>query len=403
LKLVIFCHPEFLTSQSMPRFARMLKSCYEARGHEVTLWSPAAKCHRWFAASKHAKWAGYVDQYLLFPIYVRKALKSASTETLFVFCDQALGPWMPLVKSRPHVVHVHDLLALRSALGDIKENPTSFTGRVYQRYIRWGFRHARHFISASKKTRDDLQRFGGVAAQTSDVVYNGLNFPYEPMPRQEAVTVLRDAGYQVPPDGILIHVGGNQWYKNLAGVLSIYSHYAARENDPLPLWCVSPPPTGVSKTQLSNVPRNGRVVFLQHLTSHALQAAYSYARAFLFPSLAEGFGWPLIEAQACGCPVITTNEPPMSEVAGDAAFYLPRLQYGEDIDIWGAHGAAVLKKMLSESAENRMLRSERGRTWAKTFDADRAIDAYLAIYHKILDPESGRSASGLVLDQGAQP
>ena len=386
----------------MPRFARMLKSAYEARGHEVTMWSPTPNFHRLFAASKHAKWAGYIDQYVLFPHYVRKASKITSSETLFVFCDQALGPWMPLVKSRPHVVHAHDLLALRSALGDIKENPTSFTGRVYQRYIRRGFRQALHFISASNKTREDLQRFGGVAAQTSDVVYNGLNFPYEPMPRQEAVDVLRDAGYQVPPGGILIHVSGNQWYKNLAGVLSIYSHYAAREIDPLPLWCVSPAPTGAAKVQLSKVAGNGRVLFLQHLTSRALQAAYSCARALLFPSLAEGFGWPLVEAQACGCPVITTNEPPMSEVAGDAAFYLPRLQCGEDLDIWGAHGAAVVKEVLSESPENRMLRSERGRTWAKTFDADRAIDAYLAIYHRILNHESGRAASDLVLDRGGR-
>jgi glycosyltransferase involved in cell wall biosynthesis len=366
------------------------------------MWSPTAKFHRMFAASKHAKWAGYVDQYLLFPLYVRKALKSTASETLFVFCDQALGPWMPLVKSRPHVVHVHDLLALRSALGEIKENPTSFTGRVYQRYIRRGFRQATHFISASRRTRDDLQRFGGVDARTSDVVYNGLNFPYEPMPREEAINVLRDAGYTVPPSGILLHVGGNQWYKNLAGVISIYTHYAAREIDPLPLWCVSPAPTGALKVQLSKLARNGRVLFLQPLTSQALQAAYSCARAFLFPSLAEGFGWPLVEAQACGCPVITTNEPPMSEVAGDEAFYLPRLLYREDIDVWGAHGAAVLKDVLSESPENRMQRSERGRAWAKTFDMDQSIDAYLAIYQKILNPESGKSASDLALDHGGQ-
>jgi len=366
------------------------------------MWSPTARFHRLFAAGRHAKWAGYVDQYLLFPLYVRYALKRTPAETLFVFCDQALGPWIPLVKSRPHVVHVHDLLALRSALGDFKENPTSFTGRVYQRYIRWGFRQAVHFIAASNKTRDDLQRFGGVDALMSDVVYNGLNFPYEPMPREEAIDVLRDAGHPVPPDGILLHVGGNQWYKNLAGVISIYSKYAAQEAEPLPLWCVSPAPTGAAIVQLSKVARNGRVLFLQHLANHALQAAYSCARALLFPSLAEGFGWPLAEAQACGCPVLTTNEPPMSEVAGDAAFYLPRLQYGEDIDVWGANGAAVLNEMLSESPENRMRRSERGRAWAKTFNADRSIDSYLAIYHKILNPESGKSASDLVLDQGGR-
>src|SRR5258707_6114071 len=157
------------------------------------------------------------------------ALKSFSAATLFVFCDQALGPWVPLVKSRPHVVHAHDLLALRSALGDIPENPTSFTGRIYQRYIRRGFRQARHFISASKKTRDDLHRCGQVAATSSDVVYNGLNFPYEPMARHEAQEVLRTAGFPESPGGVLLHIGGNQWYKNQAGVISIYAQYVARQ------------------------------------------------------------------------------------------------------------------------------------------------------------------------------
>jgi len=89
----------------------------------------------------------------------------------------ALGPWVPVVRDRPHVVHVHDLLALRSALGEIPENPTSITGRIYQRYIRRGFQKARHFVSISRKTQADLHRVGGVSAITSEVVYNGLNFP----------------------------------------------------------------------------------------------------------------------------------------------------------------------------------------------------------------------------------
>jgi glycosyltransferase involved in cell wall biosynthesis len=396
MKLVIFCHPEFLRSQSMPLFARMLKSGYEARGHDVSIWSPAARCHRLFAAGRYAKWAGYVDQYLLFPRHVRKALKNVATDTMFVFCDQALGPWVPLVKSRPHVVHAHDLLALRSALGEFRENHTSITGRVYQRYIRRGFRQARHFISASKKTRDDLHRFGQVNARSSDVVYNGLNFPYEPMLREEAAKALEAAGHSAPPGGMLLHVGGNQWYKNLRGVLSIYGHYAAKEVDPLPLWCISPPmPSDAVNSALLKMGSRGQVRFSQNVPGHTLQAAYSYARAFLFPSIAEGFGWPLVEAQACGCPVLTTNEPPMSEVAGDAAVYLPRLQFGQDIDAWGAQGADILATLLSESAENQARRSERGRAWANNFNADRSIDAYLAIYRRVFSDDSGMAASGM--------
>jgi glycosyltransferase involved in cell wall biosynthesis len=366
----------------------------------VTMWSPTAKVHRLFAASKYSKWAGYIDQYLLFPLHVRKALKSIPADTLFVFCDQALGPWVPLVKSRPHVVHAHDLLALRSALGDIPENPTSFTGRVYQRFIRHGYRQARHFISVSKKTRDDLHHFGQVRAASSDVVYNGLNFPYKSIGMQEAQHFLRAAGFPDSPEGMLLHVGGGQWYKNLTGLISIYAHYVAEESHPLPLWCISPEPNADVKSALSRVGSNGRVLFFQNVSNRALQAAYSRARAFLFPSLAEGFGWPLIEAQACGCPVITTNEPPMNEVAGDAALFIPRLQYGEDVDSWAANGASTLRELLSESADDRMRRAERGRAWANSFDADQAAEAYLAIYDRIIRGLSGRTRPDMAFDEG---
>jgi glycosyltransferase involved in cell wall biosynthesis len=369
----------------MPRFAHMLKASYEARGYRVEVWSPQAHLFKRVPRGRFSKWAGYVDQYVLFPIWVRNALKRISADTLFVFCDQALGPWVPLVKHRPHVVHVHDLLALRSALGDLAENGTSITGRIYQRYIRHGFQQARHFISVSKKTRDDLQRFGKVTALTSEVVYNGFNFPYAPTAQDESRRILQDAGLPVSDAGMLLHVGGGQWYKNLAGVIALYAHYSARENNPLPLWCISPQPNAAVKSALSKVPRNGRVLFFQGLDNRALQAAYSYARAFLFPSLAEGFGWPLAEAQACGCPVITTDEPPMNEVAGEAAFYLPRLRRGADIDAWAAQGAIVLGKLLSQSAAERAQRVMRGRLWAGRFDADKAIEDYLAIYRRVLD------------------
>ena len=348
--------------------------------------APVSRVHRIFAGTKLAKWAGYVDQYMLFPLTVRKALPGIPSDALFVFCDQALGPWIPLVKSRPHVIHAHDLLALRSALGDFKENPQSFTGRIYQRYIRAGFRMARHFISISNKTRDDLHLFGMVDPISSDVVYNGLNYPYSPMPLDEAASVLRQAGLPVPASGerILLSLGGSQWYKNQSGVISIYARYVATESAPLALWCVAPQPDARTRRELSKVADRGSVHFFQDIPNRTLQAAYSYARAFIFPSLAEGFGWPLIEAQACGCPVITTNEPPMTEAAGDSAVYLPRLRHGDDLDSWGEIGASALRALLAETVQEQEVRAERGRKWAARFDPDRAIDAYLAIYEKIL-------------------
>ena len=381
----MFCHPPFLTSQSMPRFARMLASAYKERGYDVEVWSPNPTIHRFFAKSRFAKWAGYIDQYLLFPAWVRKSLKTTPPDTLFVFCDQALGPWVPLVKDRPHVVHVHDLLALRSALGDLKENPTSLTGRIYQRYIRNGFRQARHFISVSKKTRDDLHRFGLVSAATSEYVYNGLNFRYSRMAPGRAVQVLQSAGLPCSPARMLLHVGGGQWYKNLPGVISIYAKYAAKERAPIPLWVIGPQPHAAARTALQSVPRTGQVLFFSNLDNLTLQAAYSYAQLLLFPSLAEGFGWPIVEALACGCPVITSDEPPMNEFASDGVRYVPRLALGADIQQWASYGAMIVSELIARSAIDSEQQEAEASIWAHRFDASKSIDAYLEIYRKVFD------------------
>jgi len=388
MNIVIFCHPNFLSSQSMPRFANMLKYAYEQRGHTVTIWSPKACVYNWFSSCKYSKWAGYIDQYILFPVWVRKQLKRQSADTLYVFADQALGPWVWLVKNKPHIVHVHDFLALRSALGKVPENPTSWTGRIYQRYIRQGFKHAKHFISVSNKSRDDLHFFGEVSPITSEVVYNGLNYPYLKMPLEEAVLTLLQANLPANSKGMLLHVSGNQWYKNVPGIILMYTQYAQACADPLPLWLVGPYVDKKVQSALDSVPAKGQVLFFYGLNSKTLNAAYSLARAFLFPSHAEGFGWPIIEAQASGCPVITTNEPPMNEVGGNAARYLPRLKAGDDVHAWAKHGAEVLEELLALEDAARTELVAQGLAWAVRFDADTAIESYLRIYKLVLKLES---------------
>jgi glycosyltransferase involved in cell wall biosynthesis len=110
--------------------------------------------------------------------------------------------------------------------------------------------------------------------------------------------------------------------------------------------------------------------------------------ALVFPSLAEGFGWPIIEAQASGCPVITTNEPPMNEVGGHAARYLPRLMAGDDVHAWAKHGAEVLEELLELEDAARTELVAQGLAWAGRFDADTAIESYLRVYNQVLKLES---------------
>jgi glycosyltransferase involved in cell wall biosynthesis len=76
------------------------------------------------------------------------------------------------------------------------------------------------------------------------------------------------------------------------------------------------------KTFVQNRALSNRVTEALNISSSELMELYCNASALLFPSLEEGFGWPLLEAQACGCLVVTTGRPPMTEIAGDAAIYI---------------------------------------------------------------------------------
>jgi glycosyltransferase involved in cell wall biosynthesis len=388
LRLVLFTHPEFLGSNSQPRFARMLLDAYRARGHEAVLRQPKSRLRRLINRGPLAKWAGYVDQYLLFPIDIRSAVRRDPADTLYVFCDQALGPWMPLLTHRPHVVHSLDLLALRSALGEFADHTTSWTGKLYQRYIRRGFSKARHFICISSRTREDLLRVGQVAPLTCEVVYLGLNHAYRPLAAAESRAALREAGIAAPAGGFLLHVGGGQWYKNTAGVLALYRRlieHRTREARPLPaLLMVSPPPGAAQQTQIDALPLGARVTFVPGVSAEGLRALYSAAQALLFPSLAEGFGWPIAEAMACGCPVVTTCEAPMTEVGGPHATYLPRLASPAQLDAWSTAAAQVVVELLDRPLPERERAAAAAREWVRRYDPQRAIERYLDIYDRVL-------------------
>jgi glycosyltransferase involved in cell wall biosynthesis len=388
MNLVLFTHPEFLASQSMPRFAQGLARAYRERGHSVSLRSARARVRAAVGAAHPtlAKWGGYVDQYLLFPREARQLLKQDPADTLYVFCDQALGPWVPLVAHRPHVVHCHDLLALRSALGEFaQENRTGLTGQLYQRFIRRGFGQARHFISVSERSRADLHAFGRVKPVTSEVVLNGLNYPYAPMAPEAADQVLKAAQLPTAHKGIVLHISGGQWYKNVEGVLLGYARYARDHEEPLPLWLVGVPQQHPAvRAILPSLPRAAQVLFFYGLSNATLQAVYSRARVLLFPSHAEGFGWPIVEAQACGCPVITTADAPMNEVGGPHSVYLPRLKPQDDRQPWAAQAAQAMGELLLAGVDEQAARSAACVQWAARFSADRAIDRNLAIYEKAL-------------------
>ena len=383
MRIVIFSHPKWLASESMPRFGDMIVDGMTARGHEIQAWEPNPHLLRLPSPPGLKKWLGYVDQYVVFPLRIRRRLRKTHEATLFVFADQALGPWVPLVAGRPHVIHVHDLIALRSAIGEFKENPTGWTGRRYQAMIRRGFAVGKHFISVSENTRADLSRFLSGGQHSSEVVYNGLNHPFRAMSATDCASALTGAKLSLPPEGFLLHVGGNQWYKNRLGVVEIYEAYVRQVAAPLSLWMVGAPPTDLMRAAAQRIGSRGRIKFLTGLSGDQLCAVYSSARLLVFPSLAEGFGWPIAEAMACGCLVLTTDRAPMTEVGGEAAYYLP-LRPNMDSGGWAQAAANRISEMLASPAEEQWQHRRIGLARSALFDTNRALDAYERIYCRVL-------------------
>lgn len=382
----------------MPRFAEMIRVGMIERGHSVDVWSPKAFFLRGSAPRPLRKWLGYLDQFLVFPLVVRKRLRSLPPDTLYVFGDQALGPWIPLVSGRPHVIHCHDFLAQRSALQEIPENPTRWTGRQYQKFIRRGFQRGKNFISISEATRSDLHRLLGRVPPISEVVYNGLNGDFFPVDREAALAEQPAQWRETLRGGCLLHVGGAQWYKNRAGVVEAYAAYiessrdrAASASGILPLVFVGDPVEPALQERIRQLPAGGKVLAASAISLPRLRALYALADIFLFPSLAEGFGWPIAEAMACGCPVITTDAAPMTEVAGGVAELVPIMpaEPGKRA-AWAKSTGQKITETLAWSPGNRSARIAAGLKNARRFDPTKALDAYARIYERIQQNPSAK-------------
>lgn len=387
MNIVLFTHSNLLGSQSMPKYSQMIAEGMEKRNHRIEVWTPQAYFCKLSSVPLLKKWLGYVDQFLLFPLKVKLKLKTCPTDTLFVFCDHALGPWLPLVSNRPLVVHCHDFMAQRSALGEIQENKVSLTGRLYQKYIRRGYCQGKNFISISEKTQFDLHRFLNFTPNLSKIVYNGFNQDFRPADKNEARQNLEaEVGIKLK-SGFLLHVGGNQFYKNRKGVVKIYDAWRKiTTTHALPLLMIGAKPSKDLIAEKDNSPFSQNIYFLTNISDELLKTAYQGATVLIFPSLEEGFGWPIAEAMASGCPVITINKPPMNEVGRDNCFYLPPLPAGEeDQKAWIQKAGYLVEKVVNLSEEEREEIIGSALKNVERFSTENAIGEIELIYKSILE------------------
>jgi glycosyltransferase involved in cell wall biosynthesis len=374
MKIVLFAHPDFLGQQSMPRFTNMLAESMRIKGYTVEIYSPQAYFFKLPVSGAMKKWLGYIDQFLIFPAVIKKRIRS-NTNTVYVFTDQALGIWVPITKHFPTLVICHDFLAQRSAEGKIPQNPTGTFGRIYQKLIRKGYSSADNFISVSNKTQQDLHQFLGRVPKMSKVVYNGLNKSFNLIDSVSSRSILSKLTGLDLKDGYILHVGGNQWYKNRIGVVKIYTAWRLLSDKILPLLLIGRIPSEALKQEIETSPYKNDIFTLDNISDEYINVVYSGASVLLFPSIAEGFGWPIAEAMASGCPVITTNEAPMTEVGGNAATYInimPLTQ--QEISIWADNAANTLNKLINLPEADMAEIIRNGETNAKRFDTNIAMD-----------------------------
>jgi glycosyltransferase involved in cell wall biosynthesis len=367
--------------ESMHRFVSVLLRKLPEFQINVELIRPSEKFGRRFKANRGlGKWAGYVDKFILFPRLLRNKIKTNSDGRRTVhICDHSNAIYTHFLKGIPHLVNCHDLLAIRSARGEIPENPTRWTGRQLQRLILNGLNCAQHVACISEATRRDLLRLSRLSSEAVDMIPMGLNYDYHPITKVEALRTLQPISesikfkFQKLP--FILHVGGDQWYKNRLGVLRIYDVLLKTRSNLPDLVMVGKPFTSEMTRFVDENRMTDRVFSLVSCANEELRALYSIAELLLFPSLQEGFGWPIIEAHACGCRVATTNRSPMTEVGGDAAIYFDPQQ--------AEAGAATVWRILKQTTEEKSVCGDRGLQNAARFSTGEMVARYSSLYEKL--------------------
>lgn len=283
-------------------------------------------------------------------------------------CTSNTGPLLYRGKT---VITLHDVIFLEntSARGfDWYQK----LGRIYRKYIvPASVRNARHIITVSNYEKERISSVLGMGKEKISVVYNAIGNHFSAHNGPEQLKEVRER-YHLP-DQYIFYIGNTDPKKNIFNTLRAYRHYCIKSVNPLPLLIAD-----ISESFLETVLEKTQTTTLRekiHLTGYIrntdLPAIYANSSLFLYPSLRESFGIPMLEAMACGTPVITSNTSALPEVAGEAALL---------VDPSNEHEiAGSISKVLSDVNVADALASK-GCERVKKFSWEFSAEKLLAIY-----------------------
>ena len=259
------------------------------------------------------------------------------------------------------VVTVHDVSFLAY--------PEWFTARdlaVLNAGVRFSVRRAERVIVPSTHARDELIRLLGVPEQRIGVTPEAADARFRPLDDDQTGPVVQRYGLERP---FVLTVGNQQPRKNLGRLLQAWKMLAAAGHDGGCRLVIAGGHRGRRDDLASLAAALGlqqHVLFLGYVPHEDVPALYAAAEAFVFPSLYEGFGLPLLEAMACGTPVVSSNATSLPEVAGDAAVFF------DPLDVSGmvtTIGALILDDGLRTALRERGLRQAARFSWKACAEA----------------------------------
>jgi glycosyltransferase involved in cell wall biosynthesis len=266
------------------------------------------------------------------------------------------------------VLTVHDVLYERF--------PEFFTKADYYRNkigIPWSCHRADHIITVSESSKRDLILFYGLDPERITVTYLGADDCYRPMDKGKATENLRKYGI----DGkFILYVGTIQPRKNVPRLLSAFARLKKR-GLPHKLVIVGPKAwlSEEAFRALANNPAKRDIVVTGYVPRSDLAYFYNAADVFVYVSISEGFGLPVIEAMACGTPTITSFGSSLEEIAGDAAVLVNPL---DDLAI-----ASAIDDVLSDADRRTKLRAL-GLARSKQFSYHKMAIQTQAIYQHLM-------------------
>jgi glycosyltransferase involved in cell wall biosynthesis len=239
--------------------------------------------------------------------------------------------------------------------------------------IRRSAQRTDHIITVSNYSRNDISRTYNIDPDRITVTYEGAGLDFFPRDKGECSEQLeRDYGIKAP---FLLYVGRLQERKNLRRLLSAYAKVKKKGADEkLVLVGKKDWMSGNIQEHIKSLELEDSVIFKGYVPSADLPVFYNAAEAFVYPSIFEGFGLPVIEAMACGTAVLTSYGSSLQEVAGDAALLVDPMS------------EESIAQGLGELLDDRSLRLRLGRAGlvrSATFSFKRTAEQTVAVYEML--------------------